>query len=65
MPGLIDEEGITGLTYTTDTGLDWLEGGMGGPLGLIIGLEGPSTEMITETGIIMVSESTSAIMVTE
>lgn len=64
MPGLIDEGATTGLAYTTNTGLDWLEGGLGGALGLIIASEGPSTEMLTETGVVMITE-TGDIMVTE
>lgn len=64
MPGLIDEGGTTGLAYTTGTGLDWLESGIGGPLGLIIGFEGPSTDMLTETGAVMITE-TGDFMVTE
>jgi hypothetical protein len=58
MPGLIDDEAI-GLCET-NTGLTWLFGGLGGG-----GLEPtPSGEMITETGIAMVSEA-SVIMITE
>ncbi len=58
MPGLIDEGGTTGLCYTTLTGLDWLEGGVGGPSGLIILDAGPvATEMITEAGLFMVTEN--------
>lgn len=64
MPGLIDEGGTTGLAYTTNTGLDWLEGGLGGLQGLFIAQEGPATEMITETSVIMITE-TGDIMVTE
>lgn len=65
MPGLIDEEGDTGLAYTTQTGLDWLEGGLGGALGLFIGQEGPATEMITEGGVVMITEITTDFMITE
>lgn len=56
MPGLIDS--TSGLEY--GAGLNWLEGGLGGP-----SFDNPpSTEMVTETGLEMVTEADD-FMVTE
>lgn len=56
MPGLIDSD--TGLIF--GIGLNWLEGGLGGP-----GFDNPPSDtMVTELGIDMVTEDNS-IMVTE
>jgi hypothetical protein len=56
VPGLIDS--TQGLEY--GSGLNWLEGGLGGP-GEV---NPPSSEMITEAGIEMVTEA-DEFMVTE
>lgn len=56
MPGLIDS--TQGLEY--GTGLVWLDGGLGGPGET----NPPSNNMITETGLEMVTE-TDEFMVTE
>lgn len=56
MPGLIDSD--TGLIF--GTGLNWLEGGIGGP-----SFENPPSDaMVTELGIDMVTE-TNSLMITE
>ena len=56
MPGLIDSD--TGLMF--GVGLNWLEGGLGGP-----GFDNPPSDtMVTEAGIDMVTED-NIIMVTE
>ena len=56
MPGLIDSD--TGLTF--GDGLNWLEGGLGGP-----SFDNPPSDaMVTELGIDMVTED-NIIMVTE
>jgi len=58
MSGLIDGESIA--LCERDSGLAWLFGGLGGP-----GLSpDPATEMVTEGGVVMVTESND-IMLTE
>ena len=62
MAGLIDNEAVTGLTYTVNTGLQWTSEVGGGGLILNPGEQGTGYIQLEATGYILLEDGVSFIL---
>ena len=62
MAGLIDNEAVTGLTYTVNTGLQWASEVGGGGLILNPGEQGTGYIQLEATGYILLEDGVSFIL---